>query len=56
MRVMQSTIESKISAEADVVAGLVAAMLKGEKGAWDANQVVRLPVGADAWALVKAEV
>jgi hypothetical protein len=47
-RAIQSTIESKVGAKVDVVAGLIAAMLKGEKGTWDGKEVVSLPVGADA--------
>jgi NAD(P)-dependent dehydrogenase (short-subunit alcohol dehydrogenase family) len=55
MRNIQADIESKIGADADAVADVIAGVFRGEKGAWDGKEVLRLPVGADAWALVMAE-
>jgi len=55
MRSMQANIESKIGAGPDAVADVLAAVLRGEKGNWDGKEILRLPVGADAWALVMAD-
>ena len=55
MKGMKENIESKIAADPDVVAEVLAAVLRGEKGSWDGKEVLRLPLGADSWALVMAD-
>ena len=37
------------------MADVLATVLRGEKGDWDGKEVLRLPVGADAWALVMGD-
>ena len=55
MRTIQEDLESKLAADADVVADLIAAVLRGESGTWDGKEVLRLPIGADSWAIVVSE-
>lgn len=54
-RAVQTAVGSKIGADPDVVAALIANVLKGQKGVWDGKEVLRLPVGADASAIIVAE-
>jgi NAD(P)-dependent dehydrogenase (short-subunit alcohol dehydrogenase family) len=55
MRGMREAIASNLSAEPDAVANVLSAVLRGEKGVWDGKEVLRLPIGADALAVVLSE-
>jgi len=52
MKAMQATIEPLIGAEPDTVAGVIAAVARGEQGDWSGTELLRLPLGADAYALI----
>jgi NAD(P)-dependent dehydrogenase (short-subunit alcohol dehydrogenase family) len=54
-RMVEELGATQFWADPDAVAVLISDVLKGEKGVWDGKEVLRLPVGADSWALVMAE-
>lgn len=49
-------ISDKLAADAGKVADLMAAVIMDENGKWGGQSLLRLPVGADAWALQNKDV
>ncbi|RDL36185.1 uncharacterized protein BP5553_06797 [Venustampulla echinocandica] len=48
--------EGKLGAEARDVANLMAKVVRDEEGKWGGRNLLRLPVGADSWTLIKSDV
>jgi NAD(P)-dependent dehydrogenase (short-subunit alcohol dehydrogenase family) len=53
MKEIRSHLGVNFAADADVVSDLIVEVLKGEKGTWDGKELLRLPIGADSYAVVK---
>lgn len=52
---MRTAFEEKTGADPDIVSDLMVAVLKGEKGNWDGRDLLRLPITASGFAVVRTE-
>jgi NAD(P)-dependent dehydrogenase (short-subunit alcohol dehydrogenase family) len=53
---MPAEVQNALSADSGDVANLMVKVVKDEDGMWGGRRLLRLPVGADAWILVKNDV
>lgn len=56
IRNMHGAFEQKIGADAGEVAEAMVGVVADRKGAWGGRELLRLPVGADSWTLVRNDV
>jgi short-subunit dehydrogenase len=48
--------EAKLGADATNVANLMVKVVRDEEGKWGGRNLLRLPVGADSWTMIKSDV
>lgn len=56
IRHMKGSFEDKIGASADKVADAMVDVVVDKEGMWGGRELLRLPIGADSWALIRADV
>jgi NAD(P)-dependent dehydrogenase (short-subunit alcohol dehydrogenase family) len=56
IRNMHDAFEQKIGADAEKVAEAMVGVVVDQKGAWGGRGLLRLPIGADSWTLVRIDV
>lgn len=56
MRDIRGAVDDKIGASSDAVADVIVGTVVDAEGKWGGKELLRLPLGADAWTLVKADV
>jgi NAD(P)-dependent dehydrogenase (short-subunit alcohol dehydrogenase family) len=56
IRLMRNSFEDKIGASADKVADVMVDVVVDIDGMWGGSELLRLPIGADSWALIRADV
>jgi NAD(P)-dependent dehydrogenase (short-subunit alcohol dehydrogenase family) len=56
IRQMKRSVDDKIGTDAGRVADLMAKVIVDEEGSWGGREMLRLPVGADSWALIRTDV
>lgn len=56
IRHMRDSFEDKIGASADKVADTMVDVVADREGTWGGRELLRLPIGADSWALIRADV
>jgi short-subunit dehydrogenase len=56
IRNMRDAFELKIGAEAGKVAEVMVKVIVDREGSWGGRELLRLPVGADSWALIRNDV
>jgi NAD(P)-dependent dehydrogenase (short-subunit alcohol dehydrogenase family) len=56
IRHMRSSFEDKIGASADKVADVMVDVVADREGMWGGRELLRLPIGADSWTLIRADV
>lgn len=56
MRKLRGSFEDMIGANADNVADVMVAIVTDEQQMWGGRDLLRLPLGADSWALIKQDV